>query len=300
MTITVPGLPNPHARPTAAQYHADLGRWSSTGIRKYAESPWHAYRRYVKGIDDGDNEESTAMRIGSGVNAALLGLKGQVYVAQVSSRRAKAYTDAEQAFPKRTILTIPEHELVCSVADAVLDPQTPAAELAKHFLVTAPGHAEWYYAWTDEPSGVRCRSMVDRVIMLMGRPCVVELKTSMDPSPAEFARQVAQRRYDLQAVINMSALGHALRAEGLDDGRPPGFVWVAVRNDAPFEVAVYMLAEDDYQDAETERVAIMGRLSEHLKDETGKSWRAEWERLDNDTIPTLKMPAWAKKRNARA
>lgn len=61
--------------------------------------------------------------------------------------------------------------------------------------------------------------------------CIVDLKTTLDASPAGFAKSVAKFRYHVQ---------RAHYSEGFDIGN---FVFVAVEKTPPYLVAVYVLDE---------------------------------------------------------
>jgi hypothetical protein len=259
-------------------------------LATFRESPGLAYRRYVTKTEP-DPRPSPSMVIGSAVNHLVLdpaSAPAGFYVVQVRTRDAKAYRDAEQAYPERLILTLPEHELAMRAADSILEPLTSAAEVA-HALLTAPGGiSEWAYQW-DDASGVPCKLMVDRLLPLSGRPTIGELKTARDPGllvqrygetrPASWLYNLG---YDQQAAFNRRGVRHALGSTV-----EPDFYFVAVRNSSPYDVHVAKAGETFLSRAEAKTGETLARLAECLASPGPAGWISREEGLPGGVVPVL-------------
>lgn len=246
----------------------------------YRESPGLAHGRFVAGLWP-TPEPSWEMILGSAVNAALLGLwEETVYAVPVETRGCKSYREAVRGRPDRLVLTASEAQLAMEVAAAVREPRTRSAEVARALLVESEGHSEWARRWRDPVAGLPCKQMVDRVAMVAGRPAVIELKTTGDPSPRGFARSIRSFGYGWQAAFN-------IRGVEMGIGERPDFYFVAVRSSPPHEVAVYMpeggevarkIAEVEHDIAE---VASAVNAS--------GAWSAGWEQLLDGQLPRVEL-----------
>lgn len=139
-------------------------------------------------------------------------------------QRAEAYADGE--IP----VLIATYRQVCDMADAVLDHPIAAAVLQS-------GRPEVSAFWTDE-TGVPLRCRFDW-LREVGRPIVVDLKTTTNASPSAFARSVASFGYHVQAAWYQYG---AVAVLGLDE--PPPFVFIAQETEPPYLVGVYELDDE--------------------------------------------------------
>jgi len=113
------------------------------------------------------------------------------------------------------------------------------------------GRAEREWLWTTD--GVDCRAKTDWTCGDM----IVDVKTCQDARPEHFARDIAQRRYDLQA------------AHYLDGTKAQRFIFLAVETTEPFRVRFYSLCDDDLARAFDDRVEL---LTEYKRRREAQDW----------------------------
>jgi hypothetical protein len=114
----------------------------------------------------------------------------------------------------------------------------------------ARGKPEVSAFWQDCETGVMCQCRPDWVHACgtdtVPGAILVDVKTYADASPAEFARQVARKRYHWQAAWYSD--GYSMAA-----GVPVvGFVFVAVETDWPYAACAVMLDEESLDVARRE------------------------------------------------
>jgi exodeoxyribonuclease VIII len=117
------------------------------------------------------------------------------------------------------------------------------AHPAANALLSGPGIAEGSCFWHDERSGELCRCRPDKYRQDLG--IIVDLKSTEDASPKEFARSIANYRYHMQSAYYQDGV------EAATGDFIKGFVFVAVEKKAPYAVAVYQL---DMQGVEAGRI----------------------------------------------
>ncbi len=212
-------------------------------------------------------------------------------------RQHKAFKDAIKEHPGRVVVTIEEAELAAAAAEnprvqvltrpmaetarriahSILEPRTEFAELAKALLTAPGGYPEYSLEWED-PAGVPCKGMVDYVVPVWGSPTVVDLKTTAEPGP-EFYWHAKRYEYDAQGRFNLRAMRQAL-------GMDAAFCWVTVRNEAPFEVGVWQMSEEQIERGEKMVEDSLRDLGRCLGGEL--QWCEWWEM--GDQIPKLERP----------
>lgn len=136
--------------------------------------------------------------------------------------------------------------------------------------------------WEDERQ-VPCKARFDAIGSPGIRPFIVDLKTTVDASPAGFARKAWELGYYLQAAWYVDAL---TERRGLDT---PAFYFVAVEKDSGL-VSVHQ-ATDAFLDAgrEAYRKAL---------DQFAEAWHTGiWPGYPEE-IHALDVPAWARKGGA--
>ena len=287
-------VPPPLWVPTNTEYHSTPGRWSSSRISTFMESPWEAFQRYVLGNIEPD-PPNTAMSLGAAVSQALTDTPdvGQhCYRVAVEGRGAKAFKQAEQAFPDRIVLTAPEYERVEGMVEAIHNPKTPMAETARALMVTAPGFREYAHQWEDAETGVPLMVKWDRLVWLDGIGVVgVELKTSADPSPEGFTKTANRFGYHRQGRLYQRGAEDRMKVDGADQERVPVY-YVVVGSDWPHDVCVYVAGSRYLTAGEAELKDALRRLAACLADPSGKLWHHRWEMAE--VIPTLDVPRWVK------
>lgn len=252
-----------------ADYHAHPAV-SKSGLDKIAQSPAH-YLAYLNGAE----RDTEAKIFGTAFHDFVL----------LPDTFAKQYTVLPDDFNART------KDGKALAAQIKAAGQTPlktgqmadikgmAAAIAAHPRAAAllqGGQAEQSIFWTDGDTGIDCRCRPD---YLHPSGIIVDLKTTADAAPAEFARSVANYRYHVQDAFYSEGYYQAT-------GKwPRGFVFIAVEKTAPYAVAVYSLDEEAKAYGRELWQRDLAALQNARQTEI---WQAY-----NPEIQTLSLPAWA-------
>lgn len=161
------------------------------------------------------------------------------------TKRGKAWDKFCEANAGKYPLSERDYNRAVAVRDAVLN--HPVA--GPYF--TGPGESEVTLQWTDAGTGLNCKARLDR--SLPGT--VVDLKTAADAGPDAFARAAARYQYAHQMAHYCMGANYAYGAEHRA-------VIVAVESEAPHDVCVYELSEDDLWTAGEEVKALLRRVKE--------------------------------------
>lgn len=168
----------------------------------------------------------------------------------------------------RIVLSSDEWDQLHAMRDAVMSHPKAAALLSKK------GKAEQSVYWRDAVTGVLCRCRPD---YLTDDDFVIDLKSTEDASPQEFAKSVASWRYHVQ---------HPFYADGLTAVRrpPKAFVFIACEKKAPYAVGVYVL---DAAAVELGRMQYSRELAVYAECLKTNHWPAY-----SDRIEELVLPGW--------
>ena len=214
----LPGLSN-------EDYHA-LKAVSPSQIKVLGRSPLHYYDQFL--AEDREKREPTPqMLMGTALHTAVL--EPELWDSTIAvpphsfDRRTKVGKELAAEFERESagkiVLSPEDADQVRRMADAVR--KHPAAG----FLLDLPGRREASYTWTDEATGLECKTRPDW--HSEDRRIVVDVKTCRDASRVEFAKAIANLDYHVQAAWNQDALG------------AQQFITIAVENTRPYAVAVY-------------------------------------------------------------
>ena len=207
-----------------------LDRLSPSRAKLLSKSP--AHDRYNR---DHPPTETPALRIGKAVHS--LALEGRpafdraFTVAPECDRRTNAgkalWGEFVAASEGKTVLTAAESEQVAGMAAGILaHPLAPA--------LLADGTPELSLIWDDPETGCPCKGRADLARLEAG--AILDLKTTLDASPAAFARAVLNYGYATQAAAYLTGAA-ALGADVTD------FIIVAVEKSAPFAVGIYRMSD---------------------------------------------------------
>lgn len=142
------------------------------------------------------------------------------------------------------------------------------------------GERELSLFWNDRKHGVPCKSRLDA----FNHGGVIDLKTTQDASPEQFARQIASYLYHMQGAFYCSAAEHVM-------GEAPAFfAFIAVESEPPHAVACYVLPSNAIMAGAHLCSIALTRYAHALA--TG-----EWPGY-SETIDVITLPAWATKFNA--
>lgn len=247
-------------------------------------------RLYEHRVVNGNSEpETKALRLGRALHVAVLqpAEAERLLVREPAVRRQTNAGKAElrawrSELPEGAIvLSYDEQQLVVRMADALR--RDPLAGP----LLEREGETELPLRWTDPESGLPCKCMLDKYFETRDRAAVrvLDLKTTADPRPEEFAKSVAKYGYHRQDAMYRDA---ASRFAG---GRPCSFIFLAVRSAPPFEVAVFDLDDQAVAIGRRQIRAALRQLADHAG---AGDWRSRWQGVDARPT-TLSLPAYALK-----
>ena len=267
-TVTGPGF----ASIPELEYHADtqlapeLGRsLSVSGAKTILRTP--ALFEYQR-----RNRPAPKAAFDLGTLAHELILRGgdnRIRVIDCYDWRSKKDQDAKKAAHAEGLVPVNRADL--------LEASRMAAAVRRHPLASAilsEGDPEVSMFWVDDTTGLTLRGRID----WLRDNAIVDVKTTKDASPASFAKDAANYRYDMQADHYTEGV-HAITGKRLP------FLFVCVETTAPHLVAVYQL-----DDAAMERGARDNAEARRLYMECESS--GEWPGY-SPAIETLSLPRWA-------
>lgn len=259
----------------AEKYHQKtLGVASKTALDKINQSPAH-YRAWV----DAEEKQTPAMRFGSLFHLYTLELpKALASIVVMPKFSGKGSVAAREEWVAShadcEIVDQDDWDTIRQMGDAVR--KHPIA--AKLLDLCKP---EVSIRWTDADTGIECKSRLDGWVE--SHRVILDLKTTADASPIEFARSAFNFRYHLQSSFYSE--GTAI-ATGLS---PKAFIFIAVEKAAPFAVATYQLGDRELELGHQEYRADMKTLADCIE-------RDEWPAFGTNT-QTLTYPPYAFKGN---
>ncbi len=245
---------------------------SSSSLRLMLKSPLH-----YKSAKTSPREETKALKIGRfGHTMILEGDRALLDCAvwrndkdgQPRRRAGKEWEAFVEANQGKTILNESEYTDVLRMRDAARAHPVAAP------LLNGPGRNELSIKWAHERTGRACKSRLDRVI----DGCVVDIKTTRDPSPRKFGRDVFDFGYLLQAAFYVDAAA----AAGLGEC---AFRIVAVQNCEPFDCVVHIFTRAQLAQGRDQYNAAIDKLLEC--ESTGK-----WPGVAQNEVE-LELPSWA-------
>jgi exodeoxyribonuclease VIII len=259
-----------------AYYHAHPAI-SKSGLDLIARSPLHYWARYLD-PNRMPTEPTAAMRLGTAVHTHVLELDQwqQRYITAPDGidRRYKVGKEAWAAFEAqsegRTVISREDADLVMRMGRSVFG--HPAAAM----LLGLPGKAETTHMWIDAATGLQCKCRPDWLTD-DGR-WIVDLKTTENASPREFARSIAEWRYHVQAAWYLDGLE---QATGI---RPEQFIFICVEKKAPFACAVYA--------ADAEMIAAGAQIAARDLEVLATCKAADAWPGYSDQIEPISLPAW--------
>lgn len=258
-------------------YHRGPGI-SKTGLDHVARSPALFYALHLDPGRPAEKERAGQLE-GQLAHCAILEpaeFDRRYAVGPDVSRATKAWKEWEASLPAGVIAIKPDQrETALRQAESVRRLPDVAEALAA-------GRPEVSAYWIDPDTGVLCRCRPDWVHPA-GESGVVllDVKTYSDASPAEFARQIARKRYHVQDAFYSEGFG---RAAGVD---VLGFVFVAVETEWPFAASAVMLDEPG---RDVGRIQYRRDLDTYARCLAANEWPGY-----GAAIHQVSLPAWASK-----
>lgn len=269
-------------------YHA-VEAVSASGLRLFARSPWH-YRHRVA------TKATRPMLRGSLAHCALLEPNAMAarYIvvpedaprrptaAQWAAKKSNESSEAakdwwrewEQRAGGREIISFDEF----AICQAQLRAITAEPDLA---ALLASGKGEVSIFWIDPATKLYCKARIDWLQVNGKRARILELKSTVDESPAGFGRTAARLKYELQRSHYVEAVKHGARLQVED------FTFAAVTSAAPVLAVPYDLTDEMVEQADDERAEHMQRLAWCQAENTWPAYGSGKQQLD--------YPAYAKR-----
>jgi hypothetical protein len=240
----------------------DAEHWS--GLKHVRRSPMHYQYRRGNPLPDRNR-----LALGRGCHTAVFEpdrLLVDYALFKGKTRRGKAWDKFSEQHAEETILKVDEYERVLAIRDAVR--RHPVA--AKYL---SAGKAEQTITWTDRETGIRCKARID----WLGQ-AVIDLKSTTDVDAHKFAALVARMLYHGQLAFYVDGVREALGLE------LPAAI-IAVEVDAPHDVAVYRLGEEEIQAGRDQYQTLLRKVAACQK---ADAWPG---RYPDEQL--LRLPAWA-------
>lgn len=190
-----------------------------------------------------------------------------------SIARIKWWADFDAANNGRTVISADQGTMAWRMADS-------ARKLPEIRTALSRGKSEVSAYWKDERTGELCRCRPDFVADVGGGQVIlIDGKSYSDASPADFARQIARMRYDVQASLYTDGYQIAANVEVI------GFVFVAVELKWP-HAACPIAIDDDGMESGRRKYRRNLDTYAHCR-RTG-----EWPGFPQ-TVQVVSLPRWA-------
>lgn len=174
-----------------------------------------------------------AMDFGTAFHCAILEpiRFSEAYVgAPKVDRRTKegkaAWAAFEAEHPNAIVLDMDDFTAVSRMRDAVW-----SHPVAKE-LLSGPGHNEVGIVFEHEPTGLLCKSLIDRIGVFDDWTWVLDAKSTADASRQGFRKSIKNYHYGAKAAFYLDGCNAVAP-------RTRRFAWIAVEKDAPYAVAIY-------------------------------------------------------------
>ena len=253
-------------------------------LLKLCEKSVGHFRYYYDrvGIHEEEGEKEDALLIGTAVHAAVLEpkkFKERYINAGINGKNLKAYKEIVSANPEKIVLTKKQYEICLGSLDSIAKTETARQLLEVESLNEVSAICEHVERIVGTDLKLLLKSRVDRYVTLNKRPCLIDLKTTIDASPQGFPKSIASFGYHIQGAF-YTHIFEQLTGEPHKD-----FIIIAIEKIPPFAVAVYKLTPEDLK---------AGRVifKKWLYDIANATHYNEWS-LYPDTIANIRLPHWA-------
>lgn len=257
-------------------YHAIADAISKTGLDRIARSPAYYYATTLDPNRPPEKERAGQLE-GNLAHCAILEpdeFDKRYAVGPDVSRATKAWKEFEASLPAGVIGIKPDQY------DTAMRQREQVMQLPDVAEALATGWPEVSAFWTDPATGVQCRCRPDWVHPVDDDAVILlDLKTYSDASPADFARQVARKRYHVQAAYYSDGFTAA------SGKRVLAFIFVCVESEWPYAASATMLDELSTEQGRTEYRDDLRVYAECLR--TGR-----WPGYGAG-IHTISLPNWA-------
>ncbi len=181
------------------------------------------------------------------------------------------WAEFEATVGKRRILTQEQHADVQAMCERLM-----AHPVMKSVL--SEGEPQRVVYWKDASTGILCMARIDWLRAALA----VDLKSTADASPQEFAKSVYNYNYHRQAAMYLDGI------TAVTGDRHTHFLIMCIENKRPFACAAYSLDDEAIAKGREEYRRGLERLARCLQ--TG-----EWPDY-GDTVQSISLPVWALRR----
>jgi len=254
------------------QYHGGLGV-SSSNVKEILASPLHMVSRMLL-----PQEPSPAMEFGTALHRAVLEPKKfetAYAVPPKVDRRTKEGKAAWEEWVSRGYVPISQEDMdtLFWMRDSVMGHPKIGPLLQK-----AEGEISCFSR--DQETGLLLKCRFDALVKDLG--IALDLKTTQDATPEEFARSIEKFKYYVQDPFYRNVGGDALGT------KIRGFLFVAMEKKAPYQVQAYLLSEEDIALGEIQIRKGLDLLKKCLDS-------GEFPGYSNE-IQEIAMPGWARRK----
>jgi len=167
--------------------------------------------------------------------------------------------DWEKDNPRAVALTPGSWENVHNMAESFKN--TPCT-ISKDLLTEGTPELS---IWFDDPiTGLRCKIRPD---FLRDEDVIIDVKSTKDGSPKGFFWEIKRWGYNYQAAFYTSGVNLAYAAAGVQR-KAKAFIFIAIENFPPYEVACYMLPDEVIAEAQIQINASLERYAKCLQTDT--------------------------------
>lgn len=222
---------------------------------------------------------TATMQLGTVVHSIVLGTGAPLAVLEFDDWRTKASKEARDEVSAAGMVPMlrKDYDEAAAIADAVKQDDLAGGLFAE-------GDAEQSLFWFDEQWKIWLRGRMDWLTYFDGFPAVVDLKTTSDASPDEFAKSVDKYRYYMQDPHYRDGLGAVLGC----DPDEIDFLFVTVETEPPYWVMTHRLKPEDID---------LGRQCNAIAREVFRdcSRAGIWPKW-SDSVNDLPLPPYARRR----
>lgn len=251
-------------------YHSTPGFISKSGLDLINRSPSH-----YKYSDD--TAQTKSMQLGTAIHVAILEPevfeRDYMLLRDVKDRRSAAYKAAVEVHGPDNVLTASDADLVIGMQESVRSDARAMEWLSKI------EHAELSLFTTCPTTGAKVRCRYDAIT---SDGYIIDLKSTRDASPDEFAKSIYNFRYHVQDALYSDAYQWHTGKE------IKGFIFLAVENTLPHSVMVYQL--DDIS-KEIGRSEYKKNLATYMHSAITGDWHG-YQRNDSG-VDLIALPEWA-------
>ena len=190
-------------------------------------------------------------------------------------RRGKKWDEFKSAHEFRTLLK--EEEYDESVKPFVRAYENTVRHTSASYLLHSSVEERcWSRQYSWQEAGLHMKGELD--LILPQQRIIVDIKTTIDERPAEFAKSIVNWRYDVQAVQYLTAMEQLTGDEWT-------YYWLCIRNKMPYSVSVIECDDEwrrlgkDYRDLYIENITRRTEENDWLADDQPQVCEIpRWER----------------------